>query len=74
MADDTTTTTTDSDMFQAMQQTNKALLDVLLGKLGDTQPTYVQATQPATTASPNYVLYIGIGIAAFVLLKGMKIL
>jgi hypothetical protein len=72
---DATTTATDSDMFQAMEQTNKALLDVLMGKLNSSQPTYIQAAQPeAATKQPNYLLYIGIGIGVFVLLKGMKIL
>ena len=80
MADATATDTTaadtqtTSDMFTAMQQTNKALLDVLMGKLGDAQPTYIQAAQPATTSQPNYLLYIGIALAGFVVLKGLKIL
>jgi len=63
-----------SDMFQTMQMTNKALLDVLMGRVGSSQPTYIQAAQPAPTSSPNYLLYIGIGIAAFVLLRKANIL
>jgi hypothetical protein len=63
-----------SDMFQTMQTTNKALLDVLMGRVGSSQPTYIQAAQPAPTSSPNYLLYVGIGIAAFVLLRKAKIL
>jgi hypothetical protein len=74
MADTTTETATASDMFQAIQQTNKALLDVLLGRLGSSQPTYIQAQQPASTSQPNYLLYIGIGIAAFVILRKARIL
>lgn len=62
-----------SDMFQSMQTTNKALLDILMNR-ASSEPTYISAAQPAPTSSPNYLLYIGIGIAAFFLLRKAKIL
>jgi hypothetical protein len=72
MADEVTTAT-QSDMFTALQKTNQALLDVLTNRL-QSQPTYVQSVQPAATPSPNYLLYAGLAVGAFLLLRKGKIL
>ena len=57
-----------TDEFYSREQVIKTLTDVL--EQQERQTVYVQPA-PAIT-SPNYVLYIGLAIAAFILFKGFK--
>lgn len=71
MADETTETeATETDIFQQQKQTIDLLYDVLQRQQSETAaPTYVTPIQQ-TKASPNYILYIGIGAAVIWFLKG----
>lgn len=64
------TEATETDIFQQQKKTIDLLYDVLQRQQsGTTQPTYVTPIQQ-TKPTPNYVLWIAIGVGAFWLLKG----
>jgi len=72
MADTTTTTTaTETDIFQQQKKTIELLYDVLQRQQASPQPTYVTPIEQPQKQSPNYLLYAAIGIGAFLLLKGI---
>ena len=61
---------TETDIFQQQKKTIDLLYDVLQRQQTETaQPTYVTPIQQ-TKPAPNYILYIGVGVLAFWLLKG----
>jgi hypothetical protein len=63
------TTATETDIFQQQKKTIDTLIDVL-AKQGTGQPQIVY-TQPAAEkkqATPNYVLYLAIGVVIVILL------
>jgi len=80
MADDATSkevqTATDTDIFQTLQKVNQSLLDVLQSKIGTNDISYVQQVPVAAPASggPNYLLWVGVGLGALLLLRKGKIL
>jgi len=56
-----------TDIFKQSESTNKSLMEALQGG-GDTQPTYL--TTPAASAekqTPNYLLYAGLAVGAYLL-------
>lgn len=64
------TEATETDIFKQQEQTINLLYDVLQKQQSaPKQPTYVTQAQ-ATKAAPNYMMYIGIGIAVLWFLKG----
>ena len=69
----TETTATETDIFQQQKKTIDTLIDVLerQGAM-QTQPVYVTQTAEPAKKSPNYILYVGLAVAAFVLFKGFK--
>ena len=62
----------DTDIFQTLKKNNEALMTVL--NKADT-PMYVQQTAatPGDSGGPNYLMYAGIGLVAFFLLRKFKI-
>ena len=62
--------TTETDIFQQQKKTIETLTDVL-EKQGEAQSdvVYVQPQAPAQAAPKNYVLYIVLGIAAYLIFK-----
>ena len=65
------TTATETDIFKQQEQTINLLYDVLQTKMN--QPpavTYVTAKpETATKATPNYLLYGGMALIAYLLLR-----
>ena len=62
------TTVTETDIFQQQKKTIDTLVDVLSQQSAQQQqPVYVTPQQQEK--SPNYVLYIGLAIAAMFFLK-----
>ena len=70
----TETEPTQTDIFQQQKKTIDTLVDVL-ERQGVGQPQQIIYATPAEPVkkSPNYLLYIGIGLAAFVLLGKVKL-
>lgn len=63
---------TETDIFQQQKKTIDTLIDVL-EKQGQAEPGVVFAppAEPAKEKLPNYLMYIGIAIAAIFLFKKM---
>jgi len=60
---------TETDIFQQQKKTIDTLIEVLERREGQlAQPVYVSPPAPAAKP-PNYLLYIGLAIAAFFLFK-----
>jgi hypothetical protein len=79
MADATSTTDTTAsniDIFQTLQKVNQSLIDALnsQSKNQESNVSYVQQVPTASSgSSPNYMMYIGIGIVVLILImKFMK--
>ncbi len=60
---------TETDIFQQQKKTIDTLIEVLEKQGGEQQPVYVSPPAP-TAKPPNYLLYIGLAIGAFILFKG----
>ena len=62
---------TETDIFQQQVKTIDTLIDVLESDKGRSQPQQIIYATPAARKekAPNYILWIGIGIGAFLLLK-----
>ncbi len=70
MAETNDTEATETDIFQQQKQTIDLLYEVLQRQSADSgQPTYVTPIE-RSAATPNYMLYIGIGAALVWFLKG----
>lgn len=72
------TTTTETDIFQQQKKTIDTLIDVLQKQgVYEQQPSqivYASPSQEPEKKTPNYLLYIGIGILIFILVKKTKLL
>ena len=74
MAETTKNGTTETDIFQQQKKTIDTLINVL-EQQGAQPPQIVYAQQPQTAEQQpkNYILYIGLGILAFLILRKGKI-
>ena len=54
--------------LSSLQETNKAILDVLKSS-GEQAPIYVQGSGQPTSTAPNYILFVAIGIGLFLIIK-----
>ena len=62
---------TETDIFQQQKQTIELLYDVLRSQQSESPaPTYVSPISTQTKPVPNYLLWAGIGIGLYMLLKG----
>jgi len=68
MAEDTETEPTQTDIFQQQKKTIDTLVNVL-SQQGTAGQQIVYATPATPAKAPNYMLYAGVGILAFFLLK-----
>lgn len=60
---------TETDIFQQQKKTIDTLIEVLDRQGGQpAQPVYLASPEPPAKP-PNYLLYIGLAIAAFILFK-----
>jgi len=65
---------TETDIFQQQKKTIETLQDVLVQKqaLGP-QIVYASPSPEPTTKSPNYVMWIGIGLGFLILTRKVKL-
>lgn len=64
---------TETDIFKGQEETAKLLYDVIRQQQKQqpaaTQPTYITRVEQPAKAAPNYLLYIAIGIGAFLIFR-----
>ena len=62
---------TETDIFQQQKKTIDTLIDVLEKDQGGSAPQQIYYSQAASPQQkpPNYIMWIGIGIAVFLLLR-----
>jgi hypothetical protein len=71
MATDTSTSVTQTDIFKQQAQTIELLQDAIAKQQSQGPSTvYMQPTTSPTTTSPNYLVYVAIGIAVLLLFRG----